>query len=134
MIVGMAVAVVSRPIESRAVSDFIDSAGVKPSGLLIEGKAGIGKTTLWFDALARARDRGFRVLSTRAGQAESALAAAGEVFVSNTVKGLVNGSGITFRDCGTHALKGLPGEWQLFSPSGQQDDPVESLLAASQEL
>ena len=25
-------------------------------------------------------------------------------------------------------------EWQLFSPSGQQDDPVESLLAASREV
>jgi hypothetical protein len=59
---------------------------------------------------------------------------AGEVFVSNTVKDLVNGCGITFRDRGTHALNGLPGEWQLFSPSGQQDDRVESLLAASREI
>jgi class 3 adenylate cyclase len=64
----------------------------------------------------------------------AALAAAGEVLVSNTVKDLVNGSGITFRDRGTHALKGLPGEWQLFSPSGQQEDPVESLLAASRDI
>jgi class 3 adenylate cyclase len=64
----------------------------------------------------------------------AALAGAGEVLVSNTVKDLVNGSGITFRDRGMHALKGVPGEWQLFSPSGQQDDPVESLLAASREM
>jgi class 3 adenylate cyclase/alpha-beta hydrolase superfamily lysophospholipase len=63
----------------------------------------------------------------------AALARAGEVLVSNTVKDLVNGSGITFRDRGTHALKGLPGDWQLFSPSGQQADPVESLLAATRE-
>jgi class 3 adenylate cyclase len=72
-------------------------------------------------------------IAVHIGARVAALAGAGEVFVSNTVKDLVNGSGITFRDRGTHALKGLPGEWQLFSPSGQQDDPVESLLAASRE-
>jgi class 3 adenylate cyclase/pimeloyl-ACP methyl ester carboxylesterase len=72
-------------------------------------------------------------IAVHIGARVAALAGAGEVFVSNTVKDLVNGSGITFRDRGTHALKGLPGEWQLFSPSGQQDDPVKSLLAASRE-
>jgi class 3 adenylate cyclase len=39
----------------------------------------------------------------------------GEVLVSNTVKDLVAGSGIAFRDCGTHALKGVSGEWQLYA-------------------
>ncbi len=33
-----------------------------------------------------------------------------------TVKELVAGSGITFTDRGTHILKGLPGEWRLFTP------------------
>jgi pimeloyl-ACP methyl ester carboxylesterase len=37
----------------------------------------------------------------------------GEVLVSSTVKDLVAGSGITFVDRGAHALKGVPGEWQL---------------------
>ncbi|HTI76941.1 MAG TPA: adenylate/guanylate cyclase domain-containing protein [Mycobacterium sp.] len=73
-------------------------------------------------------------IAVHIGARVAALAGAGEVLVSNTVKDLVNGSGITFRDTGTHALKGLPGEWQLFSPSGQQDDPVESVLAASWEI
>ncbi|PXX13216.1 adenylate/guanylate cyclase domain-containing protein [Mycolicibacterium moriokaense] len=73
-------------------------------------------------------------IAVHIGARVAALAGAGEVLVSNTVKDLVNGSGITFRDRGTHTLKGLPGEWQLFSPSGQQDDPVESLLAASREI
>lgn len=39
----------------------------------------------------------------------------GEVLVSRTVKDLVAGSGIEFEPRGTHALKGIPGEWQLFS-------------------
>jgi class 3 adenylate cyclase len=39
----------------------------------------------------------------------------GAVLVSRTVKDLVSGSGINFQDCGVHQLKGLPGEWRLFS-------------------
>ena len=38
-----------------------------------------------------------------------------EVLVSSTVKDLVAGSGLAFEDRGRHVLKGLPGEWQLFS-------------------
>ena len=39
----------------------------------------------------------------------------GGVFVSRTVKDLVSGSGINFQDHGVHRLKGIPGEWRLFS-------------------
>jgi class 3 adenylate cyclase len=46
----------------------------------------------------------------------TAVAQPGEILVSNTVKELVAGSGITFIDRGTHILKGLPGEWRLFTP------------------
>lgn len=45
----------------------------------------------------------------------SALAAAGEVLVSQTVKDLVAGSGMTFADRGVQQLKGVPGEWRLYS-------------------
>jgi pimeloyl-ACP methyl ester carboxylesterase/class 3 adenylate cyclase len=60
----------------------------------------------------------------------AALAQAREVLVSSTVKELVNGSGIGFKDRGTHVLKGVPGEWKLFAPAGQ-DDSIENLLAAT---
>ena len=40
----------------------------------------------------------------------------GEILVSNTVKELVAGSGITFTDRGTHIFKGFPAEWRLFTP------------------
>ena len=39
----------------------------------------------------------------------------GGVLVSGTVKDLVSGSGINFQDEGVHQLKGIPGEWRLFS-------------------
>jgi class 3 adenylate cyclase len=45
----------------------------------------------------------------------SALAAAGEVLVSQTVKDLVAGSGIGFDDHGLAELKGVPGQWRLYS-------------------
>ena len=38
-----------------------------------------------------------------------------EVLVSGTVKDLVVGSGIGFADRGEHELRGVPGEWRLFS-------------------
>src|SRR5882757_10019773 len=60
--------------EARAVDDFLTSAGVAPSVLVIEGEAGIGKTTLWLSALQQARERGFVVLTTRAAATESVLA------------------------------------------------------------
>jgi pimeloyl-ACP methyl ester carboxylesterase len=42
-------------------------------------------------------------------------AAPGEVLVSSTVKDLVAGSGIEFRDRGVAELKGVPGEFRLFA-------------------
>jgi class 3 adenylate cyclase len=45
----------------------------------------------------------------------SARAAPGEVLVSQTVKDLVAGSGIAFEDRGLAELKGVPGEWRLYS-------------------
>jgi len=37
------------------------------------------------------------------------------VLVSGTVKDLVAGSGIGFDERGTHALKGVPGQWNLYA-------------------
>jgi len=44
-----------------------------------------------------------------------ALADAGEVLVSSTVKDLVAGAGIGFEDRGAHRLKGVSDEWRLFA-------------------
>jgi class 3 adenylate cyclase len=40
------------------------------------------------------------------------------VLVSGTVRDLVAGSGLEFEDRGTAELKGIPGEWRLFSLLG----------------
>jgi class 3 adenylate cyclase len=39
----------------------------------------------------------------------------GEVLVSSTVKDLVAGSGLRFRERGTAELKGIAEEWRLYS-------------------
>jgi class 3 adenylate cyclase len=44
-----------------------------------------------------------------------AMARAGEVLVSSTVKDLAVGSGLEFRDHGVHALQGVPGEWRAYA-------------------
>jgi class 3 adenylate cyclase len=45
----------------------------------------------------------------------SALAGPGEILTSRTLKDLTAGSGLVFEDRGTHALKGVPDEWQIFA-------------------
>jgi class 3 adenylate cyclase len=46
-----------------------------------------------------------------------ASAGPGEVVVSRTVRDLVSGSGIEFRSRGLSQLKGVPGDWELFTVS-----------------
>ena len=53
-------------------------------------------------------------LAVHIGSRVAGEADAGEVLVSSTVKDLTVGSGIEYVDSGSHALKGVPGEWRLF--------------------
>ena len=53
-------------------------------------------------------------LAVHIGARVMARAGDGEVWVSSTAKDLVAGSGIAFDACGTHALKGVGGEWALW--------------------
>ena len=54
-------------------------------------------------------------IAVHAGARIMAKAEPGSVIVSSTVKDLVAGSGLNFQDLGVHQLKGVPGEWKLFS-------------------
>ena len=51
------------------------------------------------------------VIGSRVG----ALARPGEILVSRTVRDLVVGSDLTFEPRGQHQLKGIPGDWELYS-------------------
>jgi class 3 adenylate cyclase len=54
-------------------------------------------------------------IAVHIGARVTALASAGDIVVSSTVRDLVVGSGIGFLDRGGHALKGVPGRWKLFA-------------------
>ena len=53
-------------------------------------------------------------IAVHIGARVSAMAGPGEIMVSRTVVDLVAGSSLEFADKGTHVLKGVPGEWQLY--------------------
>ena len=64
------------------------------------------------------RDNDLAGIAVHIGARIGGLAQPGEVLVSTTVKDLVIGSGIGFRDRGIHSLKGVPEQWKLYSMSG----------------
>jgi DNA-binding CsgD family transcriptional regulator len=65
--------VIGRDGEVAAVHTFLDFLADGPAGLVLEGEAGIGKTTLWRAAVELARRRSHRVLLARPSQSEAAL-------------------------------------------------------------
>ena len=54
-------------------------------------------------------------IAVHIGARVGSLAGAGEILVSRTVKDLVAGSGIRFEDRGTHILKGIEDDWQIYA-------------------
>jgi DNA-binding CsgD family transcriptional regulator len=67
----MSIPVLGRGVELAAVDQFVEALALGPAGLVLEGEAGIGKTTLWDIACAAARERGRRVLACRGAAAEA---------------------------------------------------------------
>ncbi|WP_041797164.1 adenylate/guanylate cyclase domain-containing protein [Modestobacter italicus] len=66
----------------------------------------------------RADGGGVSGLAVHIGARVMAEAVPGEVLVSGTVKDLVVGSGLGFRDRGVRSLRGVPGSWPLFAVAG----------------
>lgn len=60
-------------------------------------------------------DGGVEGIAVHIGARIGALAGAGEVLTSRTVKDLAAGSGLRFEDRGSHTLRGVPDEWQLYA-------------------
>ena len=63
-------------------------------------------------------------LAVSIGARVAAAANAGEVLVSQTVKDLVAGTGLTFQDRGEQKLKGVPGTWTLYAATEAAGDVV----------
>nr|MDP9468693.1 ATP-binding protein [Chloroflexota bacterium] len=67
--------IIGRDPEREAIEALLDLP--RPSALILDGEAGIGKTTLWLCAQRAAAARGDRVFAWRASQAERELAFGG---------------------------------------------------------
>jgi DNA-binding CsgD family transcriptional regulator len=65
--------VVGRDREMAAVAAFLDAVPSGPCGLVLEGVAGIGKTTVWRAGAAGAAGRSYIVLSCRPAESEATL-------------------------------------------------------------
>jgi hypothetical protein len=62
-----------------------------------------------------------------------ALAGAGEVLVSATVRDLVFGSGVEFESRGEHELKGVPGRWAVHHVVEDRREDQRPAAAATPE-
>ncbi len=82
--------------------------GVSVRDLGIQIRAGVHTGEIELD-----RD-GVRGIAVHIGARVAALGGPSEVLVSQTVKDLVAGSGLTFEDAGEHELKGIPDRWRLY--------------------
>jgi hypothetical protein len=60
----MSAFILGREKELQVLGGFIDSLGEGLAACVFEGEAGIGKTALWREGVARARAASVRVLST----------------------------------------------------------------------
>jgi class 3 adenylate cyclase len=95
---------------------------VKPIGLAVRAGLHIGECEMI--------DEKRSGIAVHIGAWVASLAGPEEVLVSQTVKGLVAGSGITFRSRGTQTLRGVPDQWQLYAVAstwatpGCQRDPA----------
>jgi DNA-binding CsgD family transcriptional regulator len=69
--------IIGRGEELGSIYVFLDQTADGPAALVLEGEAGVGKSTLWLAGVEAARERGLRVLLSRPAEAERGLAYAG---------------------------------------------------------
>ena len=90
---------------ARTIADAVRALGVEIRAGLHTGEVALEGTDV-------------AGLGVAIGARVGALAGPSEVLVSQTVKDLVAGSGLTFEDAGEHELKGVPDRWRLYRVAG----------------
>ena len=80
----MAFEIIGREEELASLRAFIGDAQGEAAALVLEGDAGIGKSTLWLAGVEHARAQGLRVLSARPAEAEVASLTRGWAICSRT--------------------------------------------------
>src|SRR3990172_7501192 len=62
---------IGRSEELARVRSFLDALGGGPASLVLEGEAGVGKTTVWLSAISEAERLNYRVLRARPVEVEA---------------------------------------------------------------
>jgi predicted ATPase len=78
--------ILGRDEELGLLDAFLDGTDRGVRALVLEGEAGVGKSTLWAAGLASAEQRGFQVLSSRPAEAERGLP---HVVLADLLEGVV---------------------------------------------
>jgi DNA-binding CsgD family transcriptional regulator len=117
---------VGRDAEIARISSFLDDVSMGAVALLIEGEAGIGKTSVWGEGLRIAAERSFRILVTRPAESDIQLP--------------FSGLDDLLRDALPHVLPDLPRPQQralgaalLLEDPGATPPEVRSLSVACRE-
>jgi class 3 adenylate cyclase len=90
---------------ATSIRDRVDELGLRARAGLHTGEIDVAEDDI-------------RGMTVHIGARVGARAGPGEVLVSGTVKDLVVGSGLDFKDRGEHELKGVPGVWRLYAVDG----------------
>jgi class 3 adenylate cyclase len=98
-------AVFSAPSRAIAAARAINDS-MRPLGLELRAGIHTGECETMGDDVGG--------VAVHVGARVAAAARPNEVLVSSTVRDLVAGAGVTFKDRGEHELKGIPGQWRLY--------------------
>jgi DNA-binding CsgD family transcriptional regulator len=77
IVTNVAFEIVGREAELGSLYGFVDDLRGGPTAFVLQGEAGIGKSTLWLATVEYASTQGLRVLSSRPAEAERSLAYVG---------------------------------------------------------
>ncbi len=69
--------VIGRDVELASLHDFVESVSDGAATLVLQGEAGMGKTTLWAAGIAAAEEKGLQVLQARPAESEVTLSFSG---------------------------------------------------------
>ena len=117
--------VVGRDDELAALSDFVEAARTGRAGVIIEGGAGIGKTTLWRVAVQRASDLGARVVQATPSRAERQLSYSG---LRDLVTGIIECDASAFVRLAPHICAAVLTAARIAPPI---EMPIDALTVAA---
>jgi YVTN family beta-propeller protein len=104
----------------RAVNCALESMrAVRRLGLRIRAGVHMGECVV--------SDGAVRGVTVHIGARVGAKAGGGEVLVSSTVRDVLAGAGLAFRERGEHVLKGIDGRWRLYAVEPRERDNEEDL-------